>query len=345
VAVNATPPSTDIDRPPIATSGALGWARANLFNNWYNAVLTVLALLAILYLAPRLVEWIRTANWRVVTQNLQVLLLGSYPDQEVWRPAVAMATLPFVLGVAWGIWPNFVRFLGLALAVVATAIGVLPVEFASLGLGFRVYLLLQPVLLFLGYVVATRTPLGQGRWAMSLWLGSFIATLILLRGTPLLALLFITQVLLPLLLPDAINPDRLTRGSIALILNNSAYMAENIRGGLQSVPSGQIEAAKALGLRGYRITTFIVLPQALRNVLPAIAGQFIILFKDTAVISLLGLLDFLGTATSIMGGARREFWNTELEMFAFVALVYWAFCYAMSKVSQKMEIAMGVGER
>ncbi len=149
---------------------------------------------------------------------------------------------------------------------------------------------------------------------------------------------------MPVVLPDSMIPDRLTRGLIALIMNNAAYMAENVRGGLQSVPAGQTEAAKAVALKQFRITLFVVLPQALRNVLPAIAGQFIILFKDTAVISLLGLHDFLGTAHSIVSGQRV--WNGyQPEMFMFVALVYWLFTFSMSKVSANMEKTMGVGER
>ena len=136
--------------------------------------------------------------------------------------------------------------------------------------------------------------------------------------------------------------DRLTRGLIALILNNSAYMAENIRGGLQSVPSGQLEAARALGMKVHHLTVRIVLPQALRNVLPAIVGQFIILFKDTAVISLLGLLDFLGTANAILSG-RRMWFNSEIEMFVFAAAVYWVFTYAMTSVSRAIERSMSKG--
>ena len=119
-------------------------------------------------------------------------------------------------------------------------------------------------------------------------------------------------------------------------------MAENIRGGLQSVPSGQLEAARALGMKVHHITARIVLPQALRNVLPAIVGQFIILFKDTAVISLLGLLDFLGTANAILSG-RRMWFNAEIEMFVFVAAVYWVFTYAMTSVSRAIERSMSKG--
>lgn len=393
-------------RPPHANRGPLGWVRANLLNTWYSAVLSAALLAGGWYLLRGFGGWaLQTAQWAVVTQNLQVLLVGQYPDEEVWRAGAVMLALPFVLGLGWSAWPGFCRQLAASLAVAAPLLALLPVEFASLAGGFRVYLLLNSVLVAAGWVVGRYTALGRARWVLASWLvlflgglvflrgfegsaalpfvgtkqwGGLMVTLLLsqagivvsfplgilfalgrrssmaflrvfcvvyievLRGTPILALLFVTQVLLPLLLPDWMDVDRLTRGLVALILNNSAYMAENVRGGLQSVPSGQLEAARALGMRVHHVTLRIVLPQALRNVLPAIVGQFIILFKDTAVISLLGLLDFLGTANAILSG-RRMWFNSEIEMFLFVAAVYWVFTYAMTSVSRAIERSMSKG--
>ena len=397
----------EVVKPPIATVGFLGWVKKNLLSTWYNTLLTLIAVAAIVYFVPNIFRWFFNADWSVITVHLQILLVGPYADEEMWRVGVCMLYLPIVLGLAWGVWPKYVRTFCLSIAIVSVVVAALPVTFLSLGVGFRIYLLLHPVLMVLGYAVARFTPVGKPRWVLLIWFCFFVATVIILqgfkgssllpfvgrrkwggllvtlmlaqagsviafplgvllalgrrsslpfvkavciayievlRGTPLLALLFVTQVLLPVLLPDSMIPDRLTRGLIALIMNNAAYMAENVRGGLQSVPSGQTEAAKAVALKQFRITLFIVLPQALRNVLPAIAGQFIILFKDTAVISLLGLLDFLGTANAIVSGNQR--WaNREAEIYIFVAIVYWMFTYAMSKVSGNMEKAMGVGER
>ena len=397
----------ETERPLVATVGPLAWIRKNLVGTWYDALLTLFALVVIVYAVPATVRWFLAADWAVVTSNLQVLLVGAYPDEQMWRTGLTTLYIPLVLGLAWGTWPKFVRVFGRSLAVLCVVVAALPVTFRSLGVGFRVYLLLYPVLMAVGYAAARYTPVGRARWVMSIWLFFYVVTVIVLqgfegssvlpfvgrrrwggllvtlmmaqagcviafpmgvllalgrrsslpfvravcvayievlRGTPLLALLFVTQVLLPVLLPDSMIPDRLTRGLIGLILNNAAYMAENVRGGLQSVPSGQTEAARAVALKQFRITLFIVLPQALRNVLPAIAGQFIILFKDTAVISLLGLQDFLGTANSIVSG-QRAWANREAEMFIFVAVVYWVFTYTMSLVSRKLEKAMGVGER
>ena len=393
-------------RPPIASTGPLGWVRANLLDTWYSALLTVAALVGTYYVIRGLGGWaFQVADWAVVTQNLQVLLVGQYLDDQVWRPAMVMLAIPFVLGLGWSVWPSLCRQIAVSLAIVALILAALPLTLASLAVGFRIYLLLNAVLVVAGWLVGRYTVLGNARWVLALWLGMFLGGLValrgfdgsavlpfvgtkqwgglmvtlllaqagivlsfplgilfalgrrssmafvrvfsiayieVLRGTPILALLFVTQVLLPLLLPDWMDVDRLTRGLIALILNNAAYMAENVRGGLQSVPAGQIEAARAVGLRVHHITLRIVLPQALRNVLPAIVGQFIILFKDTAVISLLGLLDFLGTANAILSG-RRMWFNSEIEMFLFVAVVYWVFTYAMTNVSRSIEKSMSAG--
>ena len=165
----------------------------------------------------------------------------------------------------------------------------------------------------------------------------------ILRATPLLALLFLMLIVSPMFLPDITTPDRLLLAFIAIVLNNSAYMAENVRGGLQSVSRGQIEAAQALGLRGTYVTLFIVLPQALRATIPAIVGQFIILFKDTAVIALVGLMDLLGAAYAIILGQDR--WRTaDPEVFLFVAVVYWIFTFGMSSVSAGVEKRVRAGE-
>ena len=253
-------------KPPVASSGPLGWVRANLVDTWYNALLTVAVLAALYYVVRGFAGWaLNTAEWAVLTQNLQVLLVGQYSDEEVWRAGVVMLALPFVLGLGWSVWPGFCRRLAISLAVAAALLAALPVEFASLGPGFRIYLLLNTVLVGTGWLVGRYTVLGQARRVLGIWLllflgglvflrgfdasealpfvgtkqwGGLMVTLLLaqagivisfplgilfalgrrssmafvrvaciayievLRGTPILALLFVTQVLLPLLLPD-----------------------------------------------------------------------------------------------------------------------------------------------
>jgi len=165
----------------------------------------------------------------------------------------------------------------------------------------------------------------------------------LIRGVPLITLLFMGQLMLPLFLPPGITIDRVLRAIVAMIMFAAAYMAENVRGGLQSIPKGQYEAADALGLSGWQKMTFIILPQALRAVIPVLVGQFIGLFKDTSLVALLGLLDLLGIARGVL--ANPNYIGRQLEVFSFIAVIYWVFCYGMSYAARRLEIALGVGER
>jgi general L-amino acid transport system permease protein len=165
----------------------------------------------------------------------------------------------------------------------------------------------------------------------------FIETI---RGVPLVTILFMFSIILALFLPVESRIDRLVRALMAVTVFSAAYSAENIRGGLQAVPLGQIEAAKALGMGNFKTTIFIVLPQALRAVLPAIVGQFISLFKDTTLVVIIGINDFLGIGRSIIN-SDPEFVQMRTEVYIFMAVVYWIFSYLMSLASRRMEAAMG----
>ncbi len=165
----------------------------------------------------------------------------------------------------------------------------------------------------------------------------------LIRGIPLITVLFVAQLMLPLFLGGAIELDKVLRAMIGFTLFNAAYLAENVRGGLQSLPRGQFEAAHALGLSTPKMMTFIIMPQALRAVIPAMVGQFISIFKDTVLVSIVGLIDLLGMASKII--ANPEFLGKQMESFVFVAFVFFIFCYLMSYVSRRLEVALGVGER
>lgn len=162
-----------------------------------------------------------------------------------------------------------------------------------------------------------------------------------IRGVPLVTILFMFSIILALFLPTGSRIDRLVRALMAVTVFSAAYSAENVRGGLQSVPLGQIEAAKALGMGNLKTTVFIVLPQALRAVLPAIVGQFISLFKDTTLVVIIGINDFLGIGRSIIN-SDPEFVQMRTEVYIFMAVVYWVFSYLMSLASRRIESAMGV---
>ena len=164
------------------------------------------------------------------------------------------------------------------------------------------------------------------------------------RGVPLITLLFVSQVLVPLVLPANFPVNSVTRAAIVITLFSSAYMAENIRGGLQGLPPGQAEAARALGLPGWQVTVLILLPQAVRNVIPAIVGQFIALFKDTSLVYIVGMLDILEIGRAIVQG-NVEFADNGRELYIFVAVVFWLITYTMSYASRSLERHLGIGER
>ena len=164
------------------------------------------------------------------------------------------------------------------------------------------------------------------------------------RGVPLITLLFMSQVLVPLAFPENFPQNSLFRAAVVITLFSSAYMAENIRGGLQALHPGQAEAARALGLSGWQITFLISLPQAIRNVIPAIVGQFIALFKDTSLVYIIGMLDVVEIGRAFIQG-NPEYLPSARELFIFLAIVFWIFTYGMSYVSRQVEAHLRVGVR
>lgn len=218
--------------------------------------------------------------------------------------------MPIVTTNLWG---------GLLLTILLTIIGIV----FSFPLG---------VLLALG----RRSKLPIVRWFC-------IAYIELVRGVPLVTILFMAQLMLPLFMPAGFTIDRVLRAMVGITLFSAAYLAENVRGGLQAIPRGQFEAANALGLSGFQTMAFIIMPQALRLIIPILVGQFIALFKDTALVSIVGLLDLVGIAQTVL--AQPEFLGLQREVYAFISLLYWVLSYAMSYVSQRLEVSLGVGER
>jgi general L-amino acid transport system permease protein len=165
----------------------------------------------------------------------------------------------------------------------------------------------------------------------------------MIRGVPLISVLFMSQLMLPLFLPPQIRLGTVTRALTGMTLFSAAYTAENVRGGLAAVPIGQYEAARAVGLKKLLTTVLVILPQALRAVIPAIVGQFITLFKDTTLVVIVGLLDILGVAKAV--ASQRAFIGLHMEVYSFAAFIFFIFCYIMSKASRNIEKTLGVGVR
>ncbi|MEM9451182.1 MAG: amino acid ABC transporter permease [Cyanobacteria bacterium P01_E01_bin.6] len=168
-----------------------------------------------------------------------------------------------------------------------------------------------------------------------------VAYIELVRGIPLIVILFMGQVMIPLFLPEGARPDRIIRAVIALTMFSSAYLAENVRAGLQAVPTGQSEASVSLGLNKPLTLIFIILPQALKTAIPAIVGQFISLFQDTTLLATLGLIELLGIANTAL--ANPKYLGRYAEVYLFVGVIYWFFCYALSLGSRQVEKQLNTG--
>lgn len=249
-----------------------------------------------------------------------------------WRPGARLLLL---------LWGAFAAITLLLLGGIEGSAGLPPVPSQRWG-GFLLTALITGVGIIVSFPLGVALALGR-RSRLTIIRAFSIAYIELIRGVPLIAVLFMGQLLIPLFLPPAWAIDNLIRVMIAVVLFSAAYMAENVRGGLQAVPRGQIEAAQALGLGPAHTTFLIVLPQALRHVIPAIVGQCIALFKDTSLVTIIGLVDFLAAGQASF--AQAEFAGREAEVYAFVAAIYWVFSFAFSRVSRRLELRLGVGER
>ena len=239
----------------------------------------------------------------VISLPVVILLTYGFSESETGFWAVAKTNL-------WG---------GLLLTFLLTVVAIL----FSFPLG---------VLLALG----RRSELPIVRWFS-------VAYIELVRGVPLITILFMAQLMLPLFLPEGVTIDRVLRAMVGITLFSAAYLAENVRGGLQAIPNGQYEAAKALGLSGAQTMIFVILPQALRLIIPILVGQFIAVFKDTSLVAIVGLLDLVGIGKTVL--AQPDFLGLQREVYAFISLIYWVLSYGMSYLSQRLEESLGVGKR
>ncbi len=220
--------------------------------------------------------------------------------------------------------------------------GLQPVSVVSWG-GLMLNLLLAVAGIVLSLPIGIALALGR-RSSLPIVKLLCVVFIEIFRGVPLITLLFMSQVLVPLAFPEDFPQNSVFRAAIIITLFSSAYMAENIRGGLQALSRGQVEAARALGLPGWQTTLLIELPQAIRNVIPAIVGQFIALFKDTSLVYIIGMLDVVEIGRAFIQG-NPEYLGNARELFIFLAIVFWIFTYSMSYVSGRIEEHMGVGSR
>ena len=265
--------------------------------------------LVLIIVAFLVVHFLPSRGWKrgaLIAWLLSPIVIYVLLYGRLWR----LQVMPVVDTNLWG---------GLLLTFVLSIVGIV----VSMPIG---------ILLALG----RRSELPVVRWFS-------VAFIEVVRGVPLITVLFFAAIMLPLFLPQNMRIDLLWRIMIGIILFSAAYNAENVRGGLQAVPHGQAEAAKALGMKGWMITTFIVMPQALRVVIPATVSQFISLFKDTSLVGIAGLLELLYIGKTVL--AQPAWLGLQQEVYVFVAIIYFIFSYAMSYASLRLEAALGVGQR
>jgi general L-amino acid transport system permease protein len=206
-------------------------------------------------------------------------------------------------------------------------------------ISFPWYWLVVPLLLVAGILIERR----RGFPGVNLIKGFSTLYIEAIRGVPLITILFMADLILPLFLPIEWRIERVIRAMVGITLFTAAYSAEDVRGGLASIPRGQYEAARAVGLGNVLMMGLVVLPQALRAMIPSIVGQFIALFKDTTLVQIIGLLEILGIAKAVTG--QTEWIGTQKEIYLVTGVVFFVFCYAMSHASRRLETTLGVGER
>jgi len=362
-AIAARPDPAAAREPPPAAPGPAAWVRRNLFSSVPSALATLLVGAALVRVLPAAVRWLFTgavwapdyeacrrleyhaACWGFVAEKHRLVLFGRYPFAEQWRPLVA--TLLVVAALAASAHPrSWRRWLAPAWAVVLAAFfllvrgGALGLTYVDPGLwgGLPLTVLLTlvgvsasiPIGIVLALGRRSRLPVARG--AASLYIE-------MVRGVPLITVLFVASFVFPLLLPQGLRLDPLARIALAITLFQAAYMAEVVRGGLQALPKGQLEAAASLGLSWWQAQRRVVLPQALVLVIPSFVNSLLSTFMDTSLVTVVSMYDLTGALRLALGDPQWR--NFFIEGYLFVGAVYFACCLAMSRYSHWLEKRLG----
>ena len=352
---------------PVQTEGVVAWMRFNLFGDWATALMTVVIGGILLYLIPQLLSWaiFRAAwlpnyeacrvegvgaCWGVIAEKYRIILFGRYPFEEQWRPLVATVLMLSLLAASctrafWRPW------LALLWAVVLSAffmlmygnvLGLTKVETDRWG-GLPLTILLASLSMVMAFPIALLVALGRRSHLPAI--RTFCTIYVeLIRGVPLISVLFMASFMFPLFMPQGFTIDVLIRVLVGITLFAAAYMAEVIRGGLQAIPKGQIEAAATLGLSYWQTQGKIVLPQALAMVVPSIMNNFISTFKDTSLVTIVSLYELTG-ALSLALNSDSNWRPFKIEGYLFIAMIYFTFCFSMSRYSIWVEKQVNRGKQ
>ncbi|MBP1886948.1 amino acid ABC transporter permease [Sinorhizobium mexicanum] len=365
---------------PILESGIVFWLRKNLFATPKDTALTIISLLVLAWLVPPAIQWLfidaawtgggrgvcatvaqggsqpdgwSGACWAFVNAKFSQFLFGRYPMDERWRPA--LVGILFVLFLVPMLMPK-VPYKGLNAVLLLVALPIIATILLPGGWFGLTYvetplwggLLVTLVLSFVG--IAVSLPLGillaLGRRSDMPVIKMLCTVFIeIVRGIPLITVLFMASVMLPLFLPQGVTFDKFLRAVIGVSLFASAYMAEVVRGGLQAIPKGQYEGADSLGLSFWQKMNLIILPQALKLVIPGIVNTFIGLFKDTSLVSIIGMFDLLGIVRLNFSDTNWASAVTPVSGLIFAGFVFWLFCFGMSRYSGFMERVLDRSQR
>ena len=363
-------------KPPVAMTGILGWLRANLFSSLSNSVLTVLIVIALALVIPPLMRFLLIdavwsgadrdaclasdarpevgACWAFVRERLAFFIYGSYPIPQRWR--VDLFFVMLAIGAVWLLWLEAPRrdlaaaylFIVVPIASFVLLYGWPEIGLAQVDTALWGGVLVTIVVASIGIVASL--PLGivlalGRRSSMPAIKVLSVAFIEFVRGVPLITVLFMASVMLPLFVPASWSPDKLMRALVAVAIFSAAYMAEVVRAGLQAIPRGQYEAARALGLSYWPMMRLVVLPQALKATVPNIVNSYVALFKDTTLVFVVGIFDFLKTID--VAGVDPK-WATPVTSatgYAFAAMFYFVFCFLMARYADRIEYRLARAER
>jgi general L-amino acid transport system permease protein len=361
---------------PAATTGVIGWMRANLFSSPANIALTLFSAFLIYWIIPPMIDFLFLhavwsgsdreaclptaerpevgACWAFVRDRFFYFIYGSYPIPERWRVDVFFAML--AVGIFWMLWLEAPRrdlgalyffvvvpIMSYILLVGMPALGLRKVD-TSLWGGVLVTIVVSWVGIVFSLPIGILLALGRRSHMPAVKLFSVIF-IEFVRGVPLITVLFMASVMLPLFVPDAWSPDKLLRALIGIAMFAAAYMAEVVRAGLQAIPKGQYEGAMAVGLGYWQMMYLIVLPQALKITIPNIVNTYIGLFKDTTLVVIVGIFDFLRTVEVSRIDPKWAAPTTSATGYAFAAIFYFICCYGMSRYAKSVEARLAKGDR
>ncbi|NNF98342.1 MAG: amino acid ABC transporter permease [Desulfobacteraceae bacterium] len=350
-------------KPPVTNIGVLGWIKANLFNGWFSSILTLLTILLLWNTVPPLFRWaflnsawtaggsvcreIDGACWSVVVNNIRFIIFGFFPYDHQWRPLIAMLILFGLLGFSrnrnfWRrelVYAWMIGLVTMGILMRGGFFGLETVESTSWG-GLPLTLLLSVFALALAYPLGVVLALGR-QSRLPVIKSLCVVYIELIRGVPLISLLFMGSIIFPLFLPEGVTINTILRALVAMILFTAAYIAEVVRGGLQGMSTGQYEAADSLGLNYYLTMRLIILPQALKIVIPPTVSILISAFKDTSLVVIISLYDLLKSSQTVL--SNPEWMGFSREVYIVVAILYFLGCFSMSNFSRKLEKDLDTG--